>query len=129
MTHHRHHEHIDFDNRSSKQCNSPMAPQHKPKFIENVRLIRKQQDILERLGDPLSISVFTKLEDIMQGQRGIRFTGQEAGRREYAFELAKCELAKENAEHQWQRYESSTVTARKAAEETQRQQRQQEVQA
>ncbi|MFM5439043.1 hypothetical protein ACET9K_06165 [Aeromonas enteropelogenes] len=85
---------------------------HKPKFLETVRLIRRQQDILEQRGDPISLSVFDKLESIMNGQRGIKFTAQEKGRQEMAFVVAKHQLKAEDAEANWERFESSTHVTR-----------------
>jgi hypothetical protein len=86
--------------------NNPMSAREKPKFIETVRLIRRQQDILEQKGDPVSLSVFDKLESIMNGTRGIRFTAQERGRQEMAFVMAKHQLKAEDAEANWERYET-----------------------
>ena len=85
---------------------NPMSSREKPKFIHTVRLIRKQQDVLEERGDPISLSVFDKLECIMNGARGIRFTAQERGRQEQAFIIAKHRLAAEDAEYNWERFES-----------------------
>ncbi|QWL69732.1 hypothetical protein HQ397_05980 [Aeromonas hydrophila] len=85
---------------------NPMSARTKPRFIETVRLIRKQQDILEAKGDPISLSVFGKLESIMNGTRGIRFTAQERGRQEMAFVMAKHQLKAEDAEANWERYET-----------------------
>lgn len=81
---------------------------HRPKFLETVRLIRRQQDILEQKGDPISLSVFDKLESIMNGQRGIKFTAQERGRQEMVFIMAKHQLKAENAAANWERYETCT---------------------
>ncbi|MGN5073667.1 hypothetical protein ACTG2C_01425 [Aeromonas veronii] len=88
--------------------NNMTTVSHKPKFLETVRLIRRQQDILEQRGDAISLSVFDKLESIMQGQRGIKFTAQERGRQEMAFIMAKHQLKAEDAEANWERYESCT---------------------
>lgn len=85
---------------------NPMSSREKPKFIHTVRLIRKQQDVLEERGDPISLSVFDKLEAIMNGDRGVRFTGEERGRQEQAFIIAKHRLAAEDAEYNWERFES-----------------------
>lgn len=79
---------------------------HRPKFLETVRLIRRQQDILEQKGDAISLSVFDKLESIMNGTRGIKFTAQERGRQEMAFIVAKHQLKAEDAESNWERYET-----------------------
>lgn len=76
------------------------------KFVETVRMMRRQQDILERWGDPVSVSVFEKIEDIMQGTRGIKFTPHERGKQEAAYLKAKHELAIEDARIDWERYES-----------------------
>ncbi|MFV3352090.1 hypothetical protein [Aeromonas veronii] len=82
---------------------------HRPKkFLETVRLIRRQQDILEQRGDAISLSVFDKLESIMQGTRGIKFTAQERGRQEMAFIMAKHQLKAEDAEANWERFETCT---------------------
>lgn len=92
---------------------------HRPKFLETVRLIRRQQDILEQRGDAISLSVFDKLESIMNGQRGIKFTAQERGRQEMAFIMAKHQLKAEDAEANWERYETCvhlTSTYQKVSE-------------
>ncbi|MFM5788541.1 hypothetical protein ACET5Z_17320 [Aeromonas veronii] len=86
--------------------NMTTTQSHKPKFLETVRLIRRQQDILEQRGDAISLSVFDKLESIMNGQRGIKFTAQERGRQEMAFIMAKHQLKAEDAEANWERYET-----------------------
>lgn len=93
-------------NMTTTNVNNPMSARTKPRFIETVRLIRKQQDILEAKGDPISLSVFDKLESIMNGTRGIRFTAQERGRQEMAFVMAKHQLKAEDAEANWERYET-----------------------
>ena len=92
----------------TNMTNNMTTVSHKPKFLETVRLIRRQQDILEQRGDPISLSVFDKLESIMNGQRGIKFTAQERGRQEMAFIMAKHQLKAEDAEANWERYESCT---------------------
>lgn len=89
-----------------------MATREKPRFIQTVRLIRKQQDVLEERGDPISLSVFDKLEAIMNGTRGIRFTAQERGRQEMAFIVAKHRLKAEDAEYNWERFETSVHVTR-----------------
>lgn len=83
---------------------NPTTTREKPRFIETVRLIRRQQDVLEQRGDAISLSVFDKLESIMSGQRGIKFTAQERGRQEMAFIVAKHQLKAEDAEANWERY-------------------------
>ncbi|WP_421311021.1 hypothetical protein [Aeromonas sp. 603757] len=93
-------------NTSALSLNNPMSNKEKPKFIHTVRLIRKQQDVLEERGDPISLSVFDKLEAIMNGARGIRFTPQERGRQEQAFIIAKHRLKAEDAEYNWERFET-----------------------
>lgn len=85
-----------------------MTTKTKP-FLETVRLMRKQQDILEQRGDALSLAVFDKIESIMNGVRGIKFSANEKARQELAYELAKCELAKEDAETQWEKYKGTAM--------------------
>ena len=99
---------------------TPTTQSHRPKFLETVRLIRRQQDILEQRGDPVSLSVFDKLESIMQGQRGIKFTAQERGRQEMAFIMAKHQLKAEDAEANWERYETCTHVTSIYSNETQK---------
>lgn len=90
----------------TNMTNNMTTVSHKPKFLETVRLIRRQQDVLEQKGDAISLSVFDKLESIMNGTRGIKFTPQEQGRREMAFIIAKHQLKAEDAEANWERYET-----------------------
>lgn len=103
----------------TNMTNNMTTVSHKPKFLETVRLIRRQQDILEQRGDPISLSVFDKLESIMQGQRGIKFTAQEKGRQEMAFVVAKHQLKAEDAVANWERFESSTHVTSIYSNETQ----------
>lgn len=86
-------------------------PKGTRRFVETCRLMRKQQQVLLTRGDAVSLSVADKIESIMQGIKGIKFTPKEKGRQEMAYEMAKFELAKEDAETKWEQYKGSAMVS------------------
>lgn len=73
-------------------------PKSTPSFTAKVRLLLRMQDILEARNTELADSVFNKIESTLQGERGIKYTAKEIGLKERVYELAKFQLAKEQAE-------------------------------
>lgn len=78
----------------------------KNRFIDQVRIMRKMQDILEKMNTEIADIVHDKIEDVMQGEYGVKFTPKEKGLQERIFLQAKFELAKERAEMNLANYDS-----------------------
>lgn len=67
----------------------------KPSFLQIVQTQRRMQRILVASGHPVSIAVADKIEATLNGYEGIKYTAQEAGRKEYAYVIAKHQLKAE----------------------------------
>lgn len=91
----------------------------KMSFITQVRIMRRMQDILEQRGDAVSLAVFDKIECILNGDRGVRFSAIEKGRQESVFVMAKFALEKEKADYNLQKYGTASGMTRQYQESNQ----------
>lgn len=84
----------------------------KPKFLDTVRLMRAQQEVLRAAGDRVSLSACDKIELIMNGVRGVRFDHAEEARKGIAFVRAKALLMRQEAEDLEDSVDADSVLAR-----------------
>lgn len=67
------------------------------KFLTKIQIQRRMQQILIAENNTVSLSVADKIEATLNGYAGIKYTGQEAGRKERAYVIARHQLTAENA--------------------------------
>lgn len=67
------------------------------KFLTKIKIQRRMQQILIAEGNPVSLSVADKIEATLNGYAGITYTGQEKGRRERAYVIARHQLEAEES--------------------------------
>ncbi|HDO1320792.1 TPA: hypothetical protein P2R03_002291 [Aeromonas veronii] len=106
--------------------------QPKYRFSEQIRIMRKQQEVLRKWSDPASTEALQCIERILQGERGVRYSAAAKGKQETSFILARnmvkqedaaIELAKaqESIEGrssdttEWDKYQSATLCSHDVA--------------
>ncbi|WP_088869161.1 hypothetical protein [Aeromonas veronii] len=67
------------------------------KFLTKIKIQRRMQQILIAEGNPVSLSVADKIEATLNGYAGITYTGQEKGRRERAYVIARHQIEAEES--------------------------------
>ena len=67
------------------------------KFLTKIQIQRRMQQILIAENNPVSLSAADKIEATLNGYAGIKYSGQEAGRKERAYVIARHQLTAENA--------------------------------
>ncbi|WP_421270283.1 hypothetical protein [Aeromonas veronii] len=88
---------------------------NKMKFLTKVKIQRRMQQLLIAEGNPVSLSVADKLEATLNGYSGVTYTGQEAGRRERAYVIARHQIEAEDAASRAKSVEAA-MTAMEATE-------------
>ncbi|WP_421303760.1 hypothetical protein [Aeromonas veronii] len=98
--------------------------QPKYRFSEQIRIMRKQQEVLRKWSDPASIEALQCIERILQGERGVRYSAAAKGKQETSFILARnmvkqedaaFELEKAQEAIEWDNYQSATLCAHDVA--------------
>lgn len=98
--------------------------QPKYRFSEQIRIMRKQQDVLRKWSDPASTEALQCIERILQGERGVRYSAAAKGKQETSFILARnmvkqedaaLELEKAQEAIEWDNYQSATLCAHDVA--------------
>lgn len=106
--------------------------QPKYRFSEQIRIMRKQQEVLRKWSDPASTEALQCIERILQGERGVRYSAAAKGKQETSFILARnmvkqedvaleLEKAQEAIEGrssdttEWDNYQSATLCAHDVA--------------
>ncbi|HHQ5454522.1 TPA: hypothetical protein ACSP0J_002533 [Aeromonas veronii] len=106
--------------------------QPKYRFPEQIRIMRKQQEVLRKWSDPASTEALQCIERILQGERGVRYSAAAKGKQETSFILARnmvkqedaaleLEKAQESIEGrssdttEWDNYQSATLCAHDVA--------------
>ena len=106
--------------------------QPKYRFSEQIRIMRKQQEVLRKWSDPASTEALQCIERILQGERGVRYSAAAKGKQETSFILARnmvkqedaaleLEKAQESIEGrssdttEWDNYQSATLCAHDVA--------------
>lgn len=98
--------------------------QPKYRFSEQIRIMRKQQEVLRKWSDPASTEALQCIERILQGERGVRYSAAAKGKQETSFILARnmvkqedaaLELEKAQEAIEWDNYQSATLCAHDVA--------------
>ncbi|BEE04976.1 hypothetical protein [Aeromonas veronii] len=98
--------------------------QPKYRFSEQIRIMRKQQEVLRKWSDPASTEALQCIERILQGERGVRYSAAAKGKQETSFILARnmvkqedaaLELEKVQEAIEWDNYQSATLCAHDVA--------------
>ena len=98
--------------------------QPKYRFSEQIRIMRKQQEVLRKWSDPASTEALQCIERILQGERGVRYSAAAKGKQETSFILARnmvkqedaaLELEKAQEVIEWDNYQSATLCAHDVA--------------
>lgn len=71
--------------------------QPKYRFSEQIRIMRKQQEVLRKWNDPASTEALQCIERILQGERGVRYSAVAKGKQETSFILARNMVKQEDA--------------------------------
>ncbi|MFM5206548.1 hypothetical protein ACEUAW_20200 [Aeromonas veronii] len=71
--------------------------QPKYRFSEQIRIMRKQQEVLRKWSDPASTEALQCIERILQGERGVRYSAAAKGKQETSFILARNMVKQEDA--------------------------------
>lgn len=106
--------------------------QPKYRFSEQIRIMRKQQEVLRKWSDPASTEALQCIERILQGERGVRYSAAAKGKQETSFILARNMVKQEDAAlelekvqeaiegrssdtTEWDNYQSATLCAHDVA--------------
>lgn len=106
--------------------------QPKYRFSEQIRIMRKQQEVLRKWIDPASTEALQCIERILQGERGVRYSAAAKGKQETSFILARNMVKQEDAAlelekvqeaidghssdtTEWDNYQSATLCAHDVA--------------
>lgn len=88
--------------------------QPKYRFSEQIRIMRKQQEVLHKWSDPASTEAFQCIERILQGERGVRYSAAAKGKQETSFILARNMVKQEDAALELEKAQESLTSSQEA---------------